>query len=240
MKKHIQLGLALLLLVVSWPPLFDMLRETWMDGRITGRYEIEHTFERDGFKTTVDTQELTINGLQITIEEIPTGQKAPLTFWDEEEGVPPGDIVRIQYYLNGKAISEADPIWLSNRDRGSRYYSWLDVLSVYDKETDEKYIYIVQRLTDDDANMAERAWKLIRISPEGEVSEETVSYADRSQHPLAVRLINYSGTSLMAMGYHSDILHGYPSLFFPLLYPFLTGVIGLIFLVVAIRKAIKG
>lgn len=114
MKKHIQLGLALLLLVVSWPPLFDMLRETWMDGRITDRYEIEHTFERDGFKTTVDTQELTINGLQITIEEIPTGQKAPLTFWDEEEGVPPGDIVRIQYYLNGKAISEADPIWLSN------------------------------------------------------------------------------------------------------------------------------
>lgn len=76
--------------------------------------------------------------------------------------------------------------------------------------------------------MAERAWKLIRISPEGEVSEETVSYADRSLHPLAVRLINYSGTSLMAMGYHSDILHGYPSLFFPLLYPFLTGVIGLI------------
>lgn len=41
----------------------------------------------------------------------------------------------------------------------------------------------------------------------------------------------------MSMGYHSDILHGYPSLFFPLLYPYFTGLLGVILLFVTLYKA---
>lgn len=153
--------------------------------------------------------------------------------------MPAGEIVNIQFLLNGEEISKPDEIWLPNRNRGSRYYSWLDVLTVHDRETNGDEIYIVQRLTDDLEPMGDREWKIILISQEGAVSEQKVSYAERSDHHLAVKLINESGTARMQMGYYSDITKGYPSLFFPLLYPFCTSVIGLMLLMITVGLAIK-
>src|SRR5699024_1091501 len=124
---------------------------------------------------------------------------------------------------------------LSKRNRGSRYFSWLDILSVKDYATGKTHIKIVQRLTDDD-EMDDREWKIITINDYGDVKEEKVSYETRSEHPLNVKLINFSDTSLMSLGYYSDIMQGYPSLIFPVLYPFVTGLFGLIGTLIAFVK----
>lgn len=236
MKKLIVLiSFSLIFLMVSIIPLFNIIREYWVEHKINERYEIHHAYQgKQGFEDIVDVPELTINDMNIKIIEEKTSKKAPLTSWDQDENVPPGDIVKIQLLLNDEEISKPDQIWLSNRHRGSRYFSWLDIVMVTDRLTDEKQINIVQRLTDDNYPMESREWKIITISQDNDVSEEVLKYSERSDNKLGVKLINFSGTSLMSMGYYSDITKGYPSLFFPLLYPILTGMVGIVLLIISL------
>ncbi|WP_153122410.1 hypothetical protein [Peribacillus tepidiphilus] len=59
MKKIITLSiLSFLLLVLSITPMFKMIREYWMETKITSRYEIHHAYQRDGFENIIDVQEL--------------------------------------------------------------------------------------------------------------------------------------------------------------------------------------
>ncbi|AWV34603.1 hypothetical protein MHH60_13005 [Paenibacillus sp. FSL H7-0716] len=229
MKKFIVIsGVSLFLLAISFSPLFNYIREYIISDQINQRYEIKHA-EKE--YNPINVQEITLDDKNIKIKEEKTGRKADLTLWDEEEKVLPGDIVKVQFLLNDQKISTADEIWLSNRDRGSRYFSWIDILTVKDRKTGEEQINIVQRLTDDSQPMETRKWKIITIAQDGEVDEEVLSYAQRSNNHLGVRLIEFSGTSLMGMGYYSDVTKAYPSIFFPLLFPFLTGIAGLLLLI---------
>lgn len=236
MKKIIGLiGISLTLLFFSITPLLNIVREFWIDYKLNERYEIDHAYrDTQGFNNIVDVQELTINDMSIQIIEEKTNKKAPLTYWDKNENVPPGDIVKIHLLLNEKEISIPDEIWLSNRNKGSRYYSWIDIVTVTDGLTGKKQINIVQRLTDDNHPMEKREWKLITISQNGVVSEDVIKYFKRSENKLGVKLINFSGTSLMSLGYYSDNTQGYPSLFFPFLYPFFTGIAGFIMLIMSL------
>ncbi|MEK3983716.1 hypothetical protein MHB77_10015 [Paenibacillus sp. FSL K6-3166] len=230
-KKIVLSTISLFFLAISFSPLFNYIREYMISDQINQRYEINHA--EKGYNT-LNVQELTVDDKHIKIEEENTGRKAELTLWDEEENVPPGDIVKVQFLLNGQKISTADEIWLSNRERGSRYFSWIDILTVKDRKTDEKEISIVQRLTDDSQPMEKRKWKIITISHDGSIEEKVLSYAQRSNNHLGVKLIEFSGTSLMGMGYYSDITKSYPSVFFPLIYPFLTGVVGIFLLIIIV------
>ncbi|WP_339265982.1 hypothetical protein [Paenibacillus sp. FSL R5-0470] len=232
MKKIIYLSvISFFLLAISFSPLFNYIREYMISDQINQRYEINHA--EKGYNT-LNVQELTVDDKHIKIQEENTGRKAELTLWDEEESVPPGDIVKVQFLLNGQKISTPDEIWLSNRERGSRYFSWIDILTVTDRKTGEKEINIVQRLTDDSQPMEKRKWKIITISHDGSIEEKVLSYAQRSDNHLGVKLIEFSGTSLMGMGYYSDITKSYPSVFFPLIYPFLTGVVGIFLLIIIV------
>jgi hypothetical protein len=230
MKKMMYLSIVSFFLVaVSFNPLFNYIREYIISDQINQRYEINHA--EQGYNT-INVQELTVDDKNIKIQEENTGRHAESTLWDEEENVPPGDIVKIQFLLNDQKISTPDEIWLSNRERGSRYFSWIDILTVKDRKTGEKEISIVQRLTDDSQPMDQRKWKIITISHDGMIEEKVLSYAHRSDNRLGVKLIEFSGTSLMGMGFYSDITKSYPSVVFPLIYPLLTGVVGIFLLII--------
>ncbi|MGM8213203.1 hypothetical protein ACLIBH_10470 [Virgibacillus sp. W0430] len=240
MKKQITvLIISFILLAGSLIPTFQMVREVWIDTIISSRYDIHHAYEEQGFEDIIDVQEIKINSKHIKILEEETGQKAPLTYWDKEANVPPGDIVRIHLLVNNKEISSSDEIWLSNRSRGSRYFSWLDVLTVTDRITGSEQIKIVQRLTRDDAAMEDRKWKIITISSSGNtIKEDVVTYNERSENKLGVKLINFSGTALMAMGYYSDIMKGYPSFVFPFIYPIFINAVGFLLFFIALSSFI--
>jgi hypothetical protein len=214
--------ISFLLIVLSAIPIYHMGREIITEQQITSQYEIEHSYFKQGFPTVIDTNNIEINGRRIEIREEATDKKASLTPWDEEEGVEAGDIVKIQFLVDGKPVSTSDEIWLSNRNRGSRYFSWIDVLTVNEK------IAIVQRLTDDDTLLDDRRWKIIWIDEKDNTEEEHISYKTRSDHLLAVEVISSSGTELMQMGFYSDILKGYPSIIFPIFYPIITVLLGIL------------
>ncbi len=233
------LAMSLFLIAISFKPMSMMIRETWIGLEMTNRYQIDHAYVSDGFPDILDMKEIEVNGMKIEIIETDTGQDAPQSYWDKLEQVPGGDIVTVQLKLDGVSIAEPTEMWLSNRSRGSRYFSWLDVLTVRDRKTGEDFVAIVQRLTDDDGLMEERAWRIVAIKSDGTWNETNLTYHERSDNPLGVRLVAVSGTSLMAMGYYSDILNVYPSLFFPLLYPWATSAIGFILIVIATVMMVK-
>ncbi|MDC2865076.1 hypothetical protein [Bacillus sp. BP-3] len=226
---------SFILLALSCVPMFHILRELWIATKIENTYEIHEAYiDKDGFESSLDVQELNVNGINLKIEEEKTNKLAPRTFFDVEDNVPPGEIVKVHLFINNKEVSTPDEIWLSNREKGGKYFSWLDVLTVKNKQTDEQQVYFVQRLTDDNGPMKKRKWKIICINQDGTSFEERFTYNERSNHNLGVELINFSDTDLMSMGHHSDIMEGYPSIFFPLLYPILTCLLGVILLIIAI------
>ncbi|GAA0415968.1 hypothetical protein GCM10008934_03710 [Virgibacillus salarius] len=235
-KTSVLISFSLILLIVSIIPLFYILREYWIEHQINERYEIHHAYQDSQvFGDMEAVPELTINDKNIKIIEEKTSKKAPLTSWDQDENVSPGDIVKIHLLLNDEEISKPDEIWLSNRNRGGRYFSWFDIVIVTDKLTGKKQINIVQRLTDNNQPMKSREWKIITITQDNDVSEELLKYSERNDNKLGVKLINFSGTSLMSMGYYSDITKGYPNHFFPFIYPISTSIIGIFLLIISLN-----
>ncbi|XEC92642.1 hypothetical protein AB6A23_14670 [Paenibacillus tarimensis] len=234
MRKRtiIVLAVSILFIAISLNPMFLMIKEHWTGTQIMNRYEVDHAYIKDGYPRILDAREIEVEGMRIEILEKDTGKDAPETFWDKEEGVPGGAIVTVQIRINGVNIAEPTELWLSNRDRGSRYFSWLDVLTVKDRTIQENSIAIVQRLTDDEGRMEDRKWRIVSVKYDGTWKDEVLTYKERSENPLGVRMVTVSGTSMMAMGYHSDILQSYPTLFFPLIYPWITSVIGVMLLVI--------
>lgn len=237
MKRYTTLLIIyFLLLAITFSPLFQIVRELKVDADISSRYAIEHAdIGESGFRQIIDKNKIEIEGIEVEIVEEFSGRKAPLTIFDKDENVPPGDIVNIHLLVNGELASEPSEVWLSNRNRGSKYFSWLDILTVKDHASGESFVKIIQRLSDD-GEMDHRKWKIISIDSQGNVTEEKINYETRSENPLAVKLINFSNTSLVSLGYYSDITQGYPSLIFPVLYPFVTGFFGVIGMILSIRK----
>ncbi|MED4462233.1 hypothetical protein [Metabacillus fastidiosus] len=231
-----------LLLGISFSPMFSIIREFWIDKKVTVRYEIHQVYQEYGSESHLDVQELMIDNKNIKIEEEQTGRKAPSTYWEETENIEPGDIVKLHFFLNDKEISTSDEIWLSNKDEGSSYFSWLGIFNVYDRKTGEKQIKIIQRLTEItmiNESMEGIKWKIISIREDGKVNEKILSYPHRSDDPLAVQLINYATISPMGIGYYSDITKGYVTYFFPLFYPVFTTLFGLILLIIVLILVYK-
>lgn len=226
-----------LLLGISFSPMFSIIREFWIDKKVTVRYEINQAYQEYGSDSHLDVQELIIDNKNIKIREEQTGRKAPLPYWEETENMEPEDIVKIHFLINDKEISKPDEIWLSKEDKGSRYFSWLDIFNVHDLKTGEKQIKIIQRLTGMTSitePMEGMKWKIITIRGDGKVSEKILDYSHRSDDPLAVQLINFATISPMNIGYYSDITQGYVTYFFPLFYPIFTTLCGLILLIIAL------
>jgi hypothetical protein len=163
-----------------------------------------------------------------------TGKTAPLTNQDEYENAAPGEIVALQWMISGQKVSTADEIWLSNRDKVGRYFSWADVLLVKDKKDRTERIAIVQRLTEDNDLMENQAWKIIWVELNGSVSEQNLTYLNRSENLLGVHLVMASNTALMSMGYYSDLLNVYPSLLYPIVYPAGTVLIGFVLILLSV------
>lgn len=226
------------LLILSSYPLYLMFREWHIQHTIMNRYLVLQADQKDDFPATLQSPEITAAGQHIRIVEKQTGRFAPQTPWDRDEHVPAGEIIEDQIELNGKPIADPTEMWLSNRQRGGRYFSWLDIVTVRDRETGKSEAAIVQRLTGDNEAPEYRQWRIITVHEDGSWEQRRVTYKERSKDSLGVRLIMVSGTALLAMGYYSDILMGYPGLLFPFIYPWLTSLAGFIAVLIMAITAI--
>ncbi|CAM4425561.1 hypothetical protein PATA110616_14820 [Paenibacillus tarimensis] len=130
----------------------------------------------------------------------------------------------VQVLVNSRALF--DPMNLKLEERSDfRYYSFLGFGEVWDRETDIKRAFIVQRLplpnehdTGERADYDKRQWYIYYLGPDGSVEKrEYINMQNRreKEHHLGIRLIMSSGTFLIAMGYVTDVRHSLPVLIHP-------------------------
>ena len=76
----------------------------------------------------------------------------------------------------------------------------------------------------------EQRYRVLAISDDGSVNEDVFTYPERGSP--AVRAWEIRGVVPHPFGFYSDLMQVWPSLWYPLLYPWLSGLAGTVMLVV--------
>jgi hypothetical protein len=112
----------------------------------------------------------------------------------------------------------------------NRYHGYLALVELVDKKEGKSRMAVIQRI-DSVENlplMEKLQWRLLLVSADGTVKEEIFSYKDRGDPLYRARLANFA--TPIAVGFQSDVLHFWPTIFYPLLYPYISGFLGGLFL----------
>lgn len=180
-------------------------------------------------------------GNTIRTEHTLTGEEPYLDGWDRL--VHPANLT---IFVNGEAAEFLNdyPVLLKqdfDRFEGLNQYSdYLSYWIVKDKTTDSEFFAITYRLNgnrtkqivegymEGDLPREEFRYKLITIQADGTIDKELFSYTDKSKLQTQLISPNYSGP----VGYYTDSLTAYPNFLIPLVYPWLTTAIGILFLLI--------
>lgn len=142
--------------------------------------------------------------------------------------------------INDKDWSVINPIDIRpNYLDENRYHGYFGLLVI--EERGNESLILVQRLLGN--HHTDLVWRILTIKSNGQIDENQFPYEQRSDVPQRVDFINLTNTSPFLLGYKSNILQGWPSLFFPLLYPYVTALsgsilifVGSISIFIAVRK----
>ncbi|TYP78225.1 hypothetical protein [Paenibacillus methanolicus] len=149
-----------------------------------------------------------------------------------------GDVTRdsraqsaLQITINGVDWStggqaEVRPAYLDE----NRYHGYYGMLLV--REEGEERLVLVQRADGVGFNFKPEtlAWRMLSVDRRGAVTEQRVAYGEWKDQPELANYVNQSNATPVSVGYRSGILQVWPSLFFPILYPFASGGGGLLML----------
>ncbi|MFB9326180.1 hypothetical protein ACFFSY_09675 [Paenibacillus aurantiacus] len=126
------------------------------------------------------------------------------------------------------SLAEVRPAYLDE----NRYHGYFGMLLV--REDSGERLVIVQRVdgVGFDFKPETLAWRMLYVAPNGDVTEERVSYGEWKDRPELADFVNQSSASPISVGYRSGILQVWPSLLFPLLYPIGSAGAGLLMLAV--------
>lgn len=244
-KKDVSLlFFGALLIIASVVPLFLIVQENIIDYSLDSRYDFEQMinirnespFGQSAKNVASLASPITWEGNIVEILTKDTGGVTPVSRFDKE----PKHVMNVSILINGKEVEEPSEAWLAADDtKDSRFMSWLNILKVTDKNTNQERLAIVQRLSGNykagenmDAHTKSQQWRVLYLSKEKEISNETFSYTEKSNHILALKLVMLSSESASMMGYKSDIAVKLPSILFPLFYPTSSFIIGIILLMV--------
>ena len=233
MKKTLWvIGLALLF--ISSLPIFLFIREDMTWNKLQNRYEVI-PIPSAGERLVLP---ITLLGHTINFTETPTGEMVESIYFSDQ-GMQKQEVVSLQLFINEEAVAQPVHMVPVTRFDQERYYNWVALFQVNERETNTKRIAIVQRTSPDAVMMSERTWRVIWLDESGVLDEVHIPYKERSEHLLETRLINSSGTALMSMGFYSDIAHFWPNLFFPILYPGGTLIASIVLLLAALFTSIR-
>jgi len=110
----------------------------------------------------------------------------------------------------------------------NRYHGYVHLKRLTDRRSGETSIVVAQALgRPAEASRASEGnlrYRVLTISGNGVVKEEVFTYAQRGAPAVRTRLID--GVVPHPIGYHSDLMQVWPSIFYPVLYPWLSGLVG--------------
>lgn len=148
----------------------------------------------------------------------------------------------VELLINGENYAVSTPIEIrtSSLDN-NRYHGFVGLVSKYNRFTQEDELVVVKRLFTDDllTNEEEYSWETLTINERGEVVKDMFTRTELNDPAYRTEVINKAGASPIRLGYESDILHYYPTFIFPLLYPFFSGLIGAVFIILGLIFAVR-
>lgn len=131
----------------------------------------------------------------------------------------------------------------------NRYYGEVSYLNIEDRKQADSYLIVLVKnsreiiTTNENGDMLgflpeeELTYTVHKLDQSGTIASESFVFNERNA--FQTELLNHSGVAPYAIGYHTDLLEAYPSLFFPVLYPFITFIIGISLIIFFFPRRIK-
>ncbi|NQX71466.1 hypothetical protein HQN90_35815 [Paenibacillus alba] len=197
-NRYILVGLMLILLSIY--PYFLIWQEGHIEAALNKKYSI--------ISIKAPTNQLVLNENKVEIIE-------------EKKG----DLSNLQIKVNDQIIGSTRDAKLINSPM-DLYYGWIGFLNVKDKKSGKNDTIIVQRLDPYSENMPpinikNKEWNLYHIDENKNIQTEHITFNNRKSHdPVAIKEIMVGGTSLGGIGYKSNLRYLYPTIFFPVIFPY--------------------
>ncbi|WP_282173939.1 hypothetical protein [Cytobacillus firmus] len=244
MKKFRIVGLAFILLLgiflfgVSIPVTSELVMEKVYDFEMKNKYRITELNEMyKGVPT-----EYEFGGSKIDIYRILKENESYKDPWDRL--VVPAAIYITVDSLTQEVLKDY-PVEIGQEGL-NQYTHYISYWRVLDKKTDQESFVIVLQMNgakdgmignrmEDFVPIEELKYMAITIEEDGTLTKEPFTYKNKDK--LQTKLIPpmYFGGA----GYYTDDWNGYPVFYFPYLYPFLTTILGILFIYTAVKKLRK-
>jgi hypothetical protein len=206
MKAFFVVGV--LLLAVPARPLWLMWREIAIGSEVNGRYAVERvTNQERGMEG--GALRGTVGGHTLVLE-------------DDQRFQADGDVrvdglVRI--LVDGKEYSSQAnvKIRLACRD-ANRYWGYVYLMRLVDRQAGGDSLVVAQ-------NLGRAGFRTVSVSESGSVVEDQFDYAGRCAPPIRALLIR--NVVPHPSGFCSDVMQVWPSILYPVIYPWASGAIGI-------------
>jgi hypothetical protein len=245
---NVKIGLSLfiigaILFITSLPTSTEMVMELIHNRKMNEQYEIVNVSELD--PPTGSTYNF--NNHLIKIKETIKETKSYIDPWEYRI-----KLADLSLELDGEELDNLKNHPIRAEDEGlNRYFGEVAYLTLNDKKNDKTQFIILLKKTrviqKEMPNGDIVGWVpeeklnyiLYAIDEEGNVESDSFSFTDRDA--LQTELLNAGVVVPYSIGYYTNALEAYPTIFFPLIFPFLTFIIGLILTIVyfPVRKNIK-
>ena len=244
MKKKIVFCLiGTILLLTSLPISTKMVMELIHNQKMNQEYKITNVSE--GFPPTEST--INFKDHIVEIKETIKDEESYIDPWSNKIG-----IADLSLKLDGEEIDTLKGYPIRLEEEGlNRYYGEIAYLILEDKiNVKTQFIILLKKTRELQKEMPngdivgwvpseKLKYTLYKLDKDGNLNNKSFSLSERDA--LETELLNAGVMTPHSIGYYTDVWEGYPTIFFPLIFPFGTLVVGFILILVffPIRKVKK-
>lgn len=233
-KRLVFFILGSILFITSLPTSTKMLMELIHNKKMNNKYDIVNVSE--GYPPTDSTYNFSNH--VIKLKETIKQTKSYKDPWDYQI-----KLADLSLELDGEQLDILKNHPIRAEEEGlNRYYGEVAYLILRDKENDKSQFVILLKKTRElqrempngdivgGAPEHKLKYTLYAIDEEGNVESSSFNFTEPDA--LQTELLNAGVIGPYRIGYYTNAWEAYPSIFFPLIYPFLTLIIGLILCII--------
>jgi hypothetical protein len=210
------------LVVFSAPPLLLMVREMAVGSSVRAQYRVGDWKSSKAEAGSEDESALIGDHRVELIDDQPLRVHEP--FKADQDLSAPG---KVQIVIDGKPYSQPMAVTIRLMARGAnRHWGFIHLSRLFESGGPTRLV-VAQRFGNDQ-------YRTISVFADGRIIEDQFDYDARCNPPVRALLIQFVATH--PIGFCSDVMTGYPSILFPVLYPFASSVMGLAFVVIGVRR----
>lgn len=137
--------------------------------------------------------------------------------------------------IEGKDYSIPSPIDIHVYN-DSKSYRGIALLNLKDRQTGSERLAVIQRVDGERFPEATR-YRILFLHPDGTVTEDWFSYTERAEPAYRTMLAAFVHSE--PLGFRSQVFNFWPSVFYPIIYPWLSGLVGLMLVIIGTRPMLR-